>query len=684
MVRPSHIAIWIFLLPIHIVTNFIFVSLNVEYNFYWRLFDFIWIVSVCSLILITLKQITNVEFLSASKFGAEFLNNTRTLSFTIIVFLGINLLFQISKIFLTSKFLKIIQNELNLLFFVAFSFLFISYQYAWLFQIKRKNNKPFLRGLYLCAALYTFLLFFILFSTEPVGIFENDARYLLTLAFGIIYLFAFKVKIWLPLSSRQLQKKILWYSLLMIGILIPILGFDNNLIGIQYSNAFFLDFTKFFAFPLFITYIRTFYISIMSLPFSKVIEQKVYEVNTLAYLSRIVRNFNNLEVIYNTIVELSYNSMKLSPSALFLYDKSNHFQIKSVFGSESEKDQIKLFFAQKEIQKIVQSIKQPIVIPSISDKFGRNHNLVAPIFESLCVVPLISNDDKIGDLVVLNKEPYLFDEDDLNLLASYVETLSISIEGNNLLQQTIEKEKYKQELLIAKEIQINFLPKEVPKFKDISIETFFKPSEEVGGDFYDFIQLDNNRLLVLIGDVSGKGMSAAFYMALLKGIILSHPKDGLSIFSFLSNLNKTLFNQIDKRIHITMSCLLIDTQSKSFEYFRAGHLPMICISNGQISLENPKGVGISLVNSKFFENNLVGVKRDIRNSTYFLLLTDGLVEALGQKDINAGFERLKQILNSSVYNNTLELKQLLLEEVNRNGTIFDDDITLLIIKYEGE
>jgi sigma-B regulation protein RsbU (phosphoserine phosphatase) len=268
------------------------------------------------------------------------------------------------------------------------------------------------------------------------------------------------------------------------------------------------------------------------------------------------------------------------------------------------------------------------------------------------------------------------------LLSSFVETLSIAIENYFLIKDTIEKEKYRKELLIARDIQLSFLPKELPKTDRIEISSFIHPSEEVGGDFYDFIELAEDKLFVLIGDVSGKGLGAAFYMALLKGIFFTLSKNIKTAKDFLIQLNSSLFRKIDRQIHITITALLFDFKNEQVEVVRAGHLPTFVKSGNDTLVVKTNGIGISLAKTSYFAEKLESLSLNISDAEYFVLFTDGLVEIIGDKDINKGIEKLKQIVENEVFSNPKELVEKVIENVRRNGTNFDDDATLLVLKVK--
>ncbi len=625
---------------------------------------------------------TEKKFVSVSKFGELFLEDSKFITVVLIGFLGLNLVFQIAELFYSTRIIFFLKNETNFIFSVVVTYFIVTYSFRWINRLKRKNIHKYLKALYIVTCIYWFIFFgHEIFPQFEVKIAGYDLRSIGSPIFTILFFFAFKVKAWLPLSSRNIQKSLLFYSLLIVGSGITILFSQSEAsLGLSKSSAFFKEYSKYFALSFLVTYFRTLFVGLTSLPYSKVIEQKVYEVSSLSYLSKIVRNFNKLDDMYNIIVELSHNVFSHSPVWIQFYVKGN-IEIKACKGIE--KKLIERYLNQFANNYFIKDIRQPQIYATYSEIFPNTNNPPnAIMFESICLVPIFFRETIVGHLIIANPNPYFFDEDDVKLLTSFVETLCVSIEGNHLLKETIEKEKYKQELLLAKNIQNNFLPKQIPNISNFEIEIFFKPSEEVGGDFYDLIQLNKNQILVLIGDVSGKGISSAFYMALLKGIIFSSKINQPNLRQLFVHFNDSLYNQIDKQIHITMSGLLLDFEQRNYEFIRAGHLPIIIKENGKIFSETPPGMGISLINTNFFDNNLSIHRGELLGDLYFLLFTDGLVEVLGNKDINEGMNKLKLILKESVYKNAKDLKERILDEVSKKGTVFDDDVTLLIVKFK--
>src|SRR4029079_8599755 len=164
-------------------------------------------------------------------------------------------------------------------------------------------------------------------------------------------------------------------------------------------------------------------------------------------------------------------------------------------------------------------------------------------------------------------------EDQLGELAGSFNEMTASIE--DLLRQAAEKKRLEEELRIAREIQMSLLPQGPLVMPGLSLTALCVPAREVGGDYYDFFPMANNRVGVLIADVSGKGTSAAFYMAELKGLVLSLSQIHSSPRELMIAANRIIANNLDARSFITMTYAVIDMRERTMTYARAGHTPLI-------------------------------------------------------------------------------------------------------------
>src|SRR3979411_1958908 len=151
--------------------------------------------------------------------------------------------------------------------------------------------------------------------------------------------------------------------------------------------------------------------------------------------------------------------------------------------------------------------------------------------------------------------------------------MTASIE--DLLRQAAEKKRLEEELRIAHEIQMSLLPQGPLVMAGLSVTALCVPAREVGGDYYDFLPLDDHRVGVLIADVSGKGTSAALYMAELKGLVLSLSEIHRSPRDLLIAANRIIAKHLDARSFITMTYAVVDLRARTMTYARAGHTPLI-------------------------------------------------------------------------------------------------------------
>src|SRR5262245_24228639 len=178
-------------------------------------------------------------------------------------------------------------------------------------------------------------------------------------------------------------------------------------------------------------------------------------------------------------------------------------------------------------------------------------------------------------------------DDQLGELAGSFNSMTASIE--DLLRQAAEKKRLEEELRIAHEIQMSLLPQGPLQMSGLSVTALCVPAREVGGDYYDFLPLDDHRVGVLIADVSGKGTSAALYMAELKGVVLSLSETHSSPRELLVSVNRIIAQHLDARSFITMTYAVIDLRARTMTYARAGHTPLIYVP-GSCGAPGPRQV----------------------------------------------------------------------------------------------
>ena len=254
--------------------------------------------------------------------------------------------------------------------------------------------------------------------------------------------------------------------------------------------------------------------------------------------------------------------------------------------------------------------------------------------------------------------------------------------GQRLEQERVERERIEQELRVARRIQEASLPNEVPPLEGWHISPYFQPAREVGGDFYEFFELDDGRVGFAVGDATGKGVPAAFVMtatcAFLGGVATA---SGASPGEVLARTNETVLSRIPANMFVTCFYAILEPDSGSLIYANAGHdLPYLHRINSTEQAEEMRATGMPLglmPGMRYEEKETV-----LEAGEATLFYTDGIVEAHNPKGEMFGFPRLKALV--AMYGEQGSLGERLLEELysftGGEGWEQEDDITLLTLR----
>jgi len=258
----------------------------------------------------------------------------------------------------------------------------------------------------------------------------------------------------------------------------------------------------------------------------------------------------------------------------------------------------------------------------------------------------------------------------------------------HLLLEQDEKRRLEQELQVARDIQMSLLPQGALKAPGMSVAALCVPAREVGGDYYDFLPLANGRIGLLIADVSGKGASAALYMAELKGLMLSLSRIHVSPRALLIEANEIIANHLDSRSFITMTYAVIDRAAGTLTCARAGHTPFMRIVGGERRVEvlAPDGMvlGLNLDRGERFERCLEELTLPIAGGDLLFFFTDGVSEAMDAEGECFGELRLSTSLAAYADLTPEAIRDRLVDDVAAfaQGQPQHDDITMVILKIE--
>jgi sigma-B regulation protein RsbU (phosphoserine phosphatase) len=280
----------------------------------------------------------------------------------------------------------------------------------------------------------------------------------------------------------------------------------------------------------------------------------------------------------------------------------------------------------------------------------------------------------------------IYTREDMDTLLTVAGQTAVAVENARLHLSELQRQRAEEELKIARQIQQELLPKEAPQVQGLEIAGYSIPATEVGGDYFDYILQGDRRLMVFVGDVSGKGMPAALYMSKVQGMVqmagalYRSPKD------ILKEVNHRISNGIDKKSFITMLAVMFDMEKMQAVVARAGHTPLFVKKNTDEPAEVilPKGIGLGITTGEDFDRKIEEIIIPMHSDECFVLYSDGLTEAMNPRQELFGEERLKDLVDRQYHLPSQQLRDLLVSHAKtfQENEEQNDDITVVIVKVK--
>jgi phosphoserine phosphatase RsbU/P len=295
------------------------------------------------------------------------------------------------------------------------------------------------------------------------------------------------------------------------------------------------------------------------------------------------------------------------------------------------------------------------------------------------VAPIISNNEVIGVFDLESDDVDAYSNDDLEVLLLLASQVAIIIEKVMLHEQLIEKQRLETQLEVARQVQLELLPPRDPQLEGFDISAYNFPTEEVSGDYYDWVRIYDDQIGIVIADVSGKGVPAALLMAFLRASLRAATHIGYSPHISMTKVNYLLWESIERNQFVTAFYGILDATNRTLAYSNAGHSPALLMSaDGTAHFEERGGVPL-------------GMFRDSRYYEYFetlepgqalVLYTDGVTEAMNQAGEEYGRDRLIEAVRQSRTRTAREMIDYIQQDlaVWTEGQGAHDDVTFFIIK----
>jgi phosphoserine phosphatase RsbU/P len=264
---------------------------------------------------------------------------------------------------------------------------------------------------------------------------------------------------------------------------------------------------------------------------------------------------------------------------------------------------------------------------------------------------------------------------------------SLKAHIQKLTETTAAKERIESELGIAREIQMSILPKIFPPFPDhpeFDLFALIEPAREVGGDFYDFFQIDPTHLCFVIADVSGKGVPASLFMAVTKTLVKATAHEGITPADVLTQVNHELASGNDTTMFVTIFCGILNLENGEVLYANGGHNPPLLIrKDGEVSyLEQSGGLVLGALEGIIYQ----GERLVLGPGESLFLYTDGVTEAMNAQEEMFSEVRLQRELVLRNQESVQEMIRGVMKEITHftEGVSQSDDITMLVLRYQGK
>ncbi len=408
------------------------------------------------------------------------------------------------------------------------------------------------------------------------------------------------------------------------------------------------------------------------------LDKKIQELNTLFDIGKELNSSLDKGRILNLLSYAIMGELVVNRCLLFLRE-GELLRLETEKGGKSTGTQIDCIDDVPFLKELC-CLEEPVVIEETKDAHMRDY------FKSLgvdVIAPMRLKEKTLGLVAVgpkITKIP--FGSHDLEFLRALGNYAMISIENARLFEEALEKQRMEEELAIAKEIQKGLLPDMNPKIAGYELAGTNHSSREVGGDYFDWIAIDESRYGIAIADVSGKGTPAALLMANVQAMLHALVSTGGGVGDMVGKINNLIHANTDYSKFITFFYGELDITRHTFTFSNAGHNPpFILHENGEIEILIEGGLILGMMPEVSYEERTI----QLRKGDYILMYTDGVTEAMDEDENEFGEERVEKILSEyNALSAEAIIKKVTAEvEAFVRNTPQSDDITLVALKVTG-
>jgi serine phosphatase RsbU (regulator of sigma subunit)/CRP-like cAMP-binding protein len=394
----------------------------------------------------------------------------------------------------------------------------------------------------------------------------------------------------------------------------------------------------------------------------------------------------DLDDLINKIIKKVSEILNTERSSLFLLDNETD-ELWSKVAEGAEASEIRFpsstglaghVASTGEVLNIEDAYGDPRFNPSIDQLTGYKT-------KSVICAPVINREGKIiGITQAVNKKEGVFDKEDEDLLLALSSQIAVAIENAWLFRENLEKQRMEEELAIARDLQTSMLPAACPEIKGFKIAALSIPAREVGGDFFDFIEMGEERVGLVIGDVTGKSVSGALVMSASRSIFRMLSEEQMTVAEIMMRANRRTKKDIKSGMFVALLYTVLDAKDKTLRLCSAGQTQPIYLSSktGTAELIQTKGDTIPL--GILEDTDYQETRLQLSSGDKVVFYTDGIVEAMNKQEEMFGFDRLQEVVRDARALSAGSLLNQILDKVNQfvGDAAQYDDLTAIVVSVE--
>lgn len=401
------------------------------------------------------------------------------------------------------------------------------------------------------------------------------------------------------------------------------------------------------------------------------LERRLAKMSTLNAIGKAVLSELDMDKIISTILDSYFVLTGTKKIALYLWEKGQ-FIGKAYKGGLTLKDEASLDYSN------IRGGRDS----DYSKEYLKTAELLKRENEGVIVSELKVKGNDLGAVFIIENLEEQIKKDEMEMISALSIQVAIAINNAKIYKAISEKERLDKELAIAREIQLQLLPRDIRSVFGLEIANYFEPAKEIGGDYYDYFISAEGKFGIAIGDVSGKGMPAALLMTTIRAILKTIATYDAMPDTVMTRLNKIVCQDISEEMFVTLYYTLYDFETSILYMSNAGHTPLLIYDNEKQMLieKNIKGCAVG-----FMEDYQYKIEElHLNYGDIVLYYTDGITEAENANGDMFGIDRLKEVMMESIDEGPEKIKSNILEKVSEFRGDYEqvDDITMVVIKVK--